>query len=251
MRQFDVSSALGGLPQMPRVPAAVAPSWGATGGYTPLGNDVAREVRRFIAEGAPASTDTLSPEAHWRALQAARQAGAVGDTALPAAEPAVAEPQALRPEQQAFLARITPWAQQAADRLGVSVRSVLAHAALESGWGQKPLRSADGSDSLNLFGIKATGAGSGASVQALTTEFEDGVAQLQTQAFRRYASLQESFDDYARLLSGSARYRGALGTGGDVQAFASALAAGGYATDPQYAHKLVRVSRAIAAQPGS
>lgn len=260
MRHFDVPAWPAALaPAMPQAPAAVAPAVGAGAapGYTALGSDVAREVQRFITQGGVIAATTLGPQAQWVALQAARQmqqaqnAAPVQPAAAAAAktQSTTAAGKRLKPTQQAFIERIKPWAQQAARTLGVSVRSVLAHAALESGWGQKSVRGADGSDSLNLFGIKATGAWAGASVQAMTTEFIDGVAQSQAQAFRQYARLEDTFSDYVGLLAGNARYRGALQTGDDVQAFASALAAGGYATDPAYADKLVRVSRSIPAAP--
>jgi flagellar protein FlgJ len=48
--------------------------------------------------------------------------------------------------------------------------------------------------------------------------------------------------DYVRLIRDNPRYADALNTGGDVQAFANALQRGGYATDPDYARKLVSVA---------
>lgn len=216
--------------------------------YSALGQDVARDVGQFIAQGGTPLASAASPQAHWLALQAARQVQS--DKQKDAVERSPAAATALKPEQQAFLQRIAPWAQQAAERLGVSARSVMAHAALESGWGQRPLRDAQGGDALNLFGIKAMGAWQGASVQALTTEVqEDGAAVKQTQAFRQYADLDSTFADYVQLLGRSPRYRAALQTGDDVHAFGTALAQGGYATDPQYADKLLQVSRAIPARP--
>jgi flagellar protein FlgJ len=117
---------------------------------------------------------------------------------------------------------------------------VAAHAALESGWG----RHAPGN---NLFGIKAGGNWQGA-VQALATmEVEDGVAQSRNERFRGYGDMAGSFDDYAGLLLDNPRYRRALHTGADAQAFAQALQAGGYATDPAYADKLGRVAAGIRA----
>ncbi len=51
--------------------------------------------------------------------------------------------------------------------------------------------------------------------------------------------------DYAGLLAANPRYAGALNTGADVHAFATALQRGGYATDPEYAHKLVATAAAV------
>lgn len=235
---------------------AVAPgAWSQAGAaYTPLGHEVTRDVQQFIAQGGSASAAALqSPQAQWLAMQAIKQRETADKNSEAKAESGVAESgavsggtSALPAQQQAFLARIAPWAQQAARRLGVSVRSVMAHAALESGWGQRPVRDAEGADSLNLFGIKAHAGWSGPRTQALTTEFENGQPVQQSQDFRQYTGLDETFADYVRLLESSPRYRAALHTGNDVQAFAQALADGGYATDPQYAQKLLRVSRSIA-----
>lgn len=228
--------------------ASVQAPMGEATGYTPLGQDVAREVQQFIAQGSGAAA-MPSPQASWLALQAARQAARHEKNKEPAAAvqgAAAADGKTpLQPAQQAFLDRIAPWAQQAAQRLGVSPRAVMAHAALESGWGQRPVRDAQGQDSFNLFGIKAMGSWQGDRVEAMTAEYEDGQAVRQSQPFRQYAGLDDTFADYVRLLGHSPRYQGALRTGNDVQAFATALAAGGYATDPDYAQKLVRISRQI------
>lgn len=222
--------------------------------YSPLGQEVARDVQQFIAQGGTSAAALSSPQAHWLAMQAVKQLDRAekSKTAESIGEAPVrtdGKGSALQPQQQAFLSRIAPWAQQAAQRLGVSVRSVMAHAALESGWGQRPVRSADGTDSLNLFGIKASGSWSGARTTAWTTEFEEGQPVQQSQDFRQYTGLDETFGDYVRLLEHSPRYRAALHTGDDVQAFAQALADGGYATDPLYAQKLLRVSQSIASAP--
>ncbi len=48
--------------------------------------------------------------------------------------------------------------------------------------------------------------------------------------------------DYVRVLRDNPRYAAALNTGTDVRAFATALQKGGYATDPEYANKLVSVA---------
>jgi peptidoglycan hydrolase FlgJ len=235
-----------------------AGGWPANGAaYTPLAHEVARDVQQFIAQGGGTPVASMqSAQAQWLAMQVLKQResadkNSAAKTAvdIPAAAAANSASTALAPTQQAFLARIAPWAQQAAQRLGVSVRSVMAHAALESGWGQRPVRSSDGSDSLNLFGIKAHAGWEGARATAWTTEFEDGQPVAQSQDFRQYTGLDETFADYVRLLERSPRYRAALHTGDDVQAFAQALADGGYATDPQYAQKLLRVSRSIAPAP--
>jgi flagellar protein FlgJ len=147
--------------------------------------------------------------------------------------------------QQAFLDSIAPWAREAADKLGVAPELVSAHAALESGWGQHPLRTADGSSSHNLFGVKAGAAWHGGVAESATTEYVRGAAIKTSARFRAYPDHASAFRDYAQMLSDNPRFRGALGTGNDAHAFAAGLAKGGYATDPAYAAKLARLANKL------
>src|SRR3546814_9822169 len=106
---------------------------------------------------------------------------------------------------------MAPHAKAAAAALGVSLRTVLAHAALETGWGSHVPATADGQPSFNLFGIKAGASWSGARVVKPTLEFEHGVAVRRAEAFRAYDNPADGFADYARLLAGNPRYAAALG----------------------------------------
>lgn len=144
-----------------------------------------------------------------------------------------------------FVRELWPHAQQAADELGVAPSTLIAHAALETGWGRSMPCNADGSPSFNLFGIKATSNWNGASTESHTLEFENGAAVGRVERFKSYASPAECFDDYAALLGGTARYAGARGSGDDVQRFAQGLKQGGYATDPDYANKLSGVADSL------
>lgn len=143
--------------------------------------------------------------------------------------------------QKQFLASIKPWAEETGNKLGVSPEVVAAHAALESGWGQQPLRKG-GADTNNLFGIKAGGNWQGAVAAATTTEYEQGAMLKKTERFRSYPDAASAFRDYADLLSSNPRYQAALNTGSDARAFATGLARGGYATDPTYADKLSKLA---------
>ena len=100
---------------------------------------------------------------------------------------------------------------------------------------------ADGSNSFNLFGIKAGSGWKGATTQVMTTEYVDGRPQKTVQSFRAYSSYEESFADYARLMKTSPRYREVVATADNAQSFAQGLQRAGYATDPAYADKLGRV----------
>jgi flagellar protein FlgJ len=144
-----------------------------------------------------------------------------------------------------FVRTYLPHAEQAARELGVDARALLAQAALETGWGQSVPCNADGECSYNFFGIKATGRWSGASVSVPTLEFEDGLPVRKAERFRAYSSPADSFRDYAALIRNNPRYGDALGAGDDVAGFATALQRGGYATDPNYARKIVAVAREV------
>jgi flagellar protein FlgJ len=140
-----------------------------------------------------------------------------------------------------FVDAMWPHAVEAGKELGVAPQLLLAHAALESGWGRRQILGADGKSSYNLFGIKASAKWDGDVVNAATTEYSNGVPQNKREPFRAYASYAESFRDYAALLQGN-RYREVLGQNNDAAGFARALQQAGYATDPMYASKIARVA---------
>jgi flagellar protein FlgJ len=177
-------------------------------------------------------------------VQQLARSGLTGATAPAKAAPAA--PAVPVREQTAFVQQIAPYAERAAQRLGVAPDALIAHAALETGWGRHVPAGETGS-SFNLFGIKATGRWSGASVTTPTVEYAAGVPSTVKQPFRSYASLEQGIDDYVNLLATSPRFRSALGTGHDVQAFAGGLARGGYATDPAYAPKLTATAEQVRA----
>ena len=145
------------------------------------------------------------------------------------------------PTPAEFVSQVLPSIQRAATELGVDARGLLAQAALETGWGQRMPRTADGSPSLNMFGIKAGDEWAGARATADTVEFANGVATPRRTAFRAYGSIEESVSDFANLLKNSPRYRHVIAAGGDTQAYVDSIGKSGYATDPQYADKLNRI----------
>jgi flagellar protein FlgJ len=140
-----------------------------------------------------------------------------------------------------FVSRMRNHAEEAARSLGVPAHFIVGQAALETGWGKHEIKGADGSNSRNLFGIKAGGNWTGKTVDVLTTEYFNGVPRKIVDKFRAYDSYAESFRDYASLIGRNARYAGAAQAGADAGQFARGLARGGYATDPRYAEKLTQV----------
>ena len=143
--------------------------------------------------------------------------------------------------QQNFISRMLPHATQASQASGVPPQLMLGQAALESGWGKREINMADGSNSYNLFGIKANANWNGKVAEGLTTEYKNGVAYKQVERFRAYSSYAEAFQDYAGMIGNNPRYSEVLQQGGDITGMAQAMQKAGYATDPKYAEKLVRV----------
>lgn len=145
------------------------------------------------------------------------------------------------PGQTQFVNQVLPTIRRAAAALGVNPLGLLAQAALETGWGQRMPRTADGAPSLNMFGIKAGDEWTGARATADTVEFNNGVATQRRTAFRAYGSIDESVSDFANLLKSSPRYREAIAAGGNTQAYVESIGKSGYASDPEYANKLNQI----------
>jgi peptidoglycan hydrolase FlgJ len=143
--------------------------------------------------------------------------------------------------QEDFVNRMLPPLRRVASALNLNPQALLAQAALETGWGQRMPRNADGSSSNNMFGIKAGDEWSGARAAADTVEVSDGVASTRRTAFRAYGSIEESVNDFAKLLASSPRYQEALRSGADAKAYVASIGKSGYATDPEYAIKLNQV----------
>lgn len=143
----------------------------------------------------------------------------------------------LGPVQAAFVQRMWPHAKAAEKSTGLPAAWVVGQAALESGWGQRDIRDAQGLPSHNLFGVKAGRGWKGRTVAAVTTEYVNGVARKSVEMFRRYDSYAEAFADWASLMAANPRYR-AVVEARSAREFAEGLEKGGYATDPAYGQKL-------------
>jgi len=140
-----------------------------------------------------------------------------------------------------FVDAVWPHAQAASQATGIPAHFMVAQAALETGWGAKQVKNADGSPSYNLFNIKAGRGWDGATTADRTVaEYGSAGWQRQKAAFRSYDSYAEAFEDYANLLKSNSRYAGVLGAD-DAASFAQGLQKAGYATDPMYANKLMRI----------
>lgn len=167
------------------------------------------------------------------------------------ANPIIANPlavankvEAIKPVESsiaAFQAKMAPHALEASRSAGIPANLMLGQAALESGWGKREIKSTDGINSHNLFGIKATGNWDGKVVETMTTEYINGIKQKRIEKFRAYDSYADSFKDFAQLMQNNPRYENVMSNLHSTQAYAKAMQQSGYATDPHYATKLANV----------
>jgi flagellar protein FlgJ len=195
-----------------------------------IGAILKRQLSGKTALSAPKQNSAGISDAAWAAPASAGAAAAMEQT----------------PAQ--FINHVMPSIRRAAAALGVNPQGLLAQAALETGWGRRMPRNADGSSSLNLFGIKAGDEWTGARATADTVEFNDGVATPRRGVFRSYGSIEESVSDFANLLKNSPRYRQAIAGGADPQHYIDGIGKAGYATDPDYANKLSQILNSGALQ---
>lgn len=202
----------------------------------------AEKPARFISSARPnisaksATTQTMAPEAE----------------SQPKVSPTVeASSIPVGPFESArdFVNAILPHAKAAAQALGVNPLLLTAQAALETGWGKFVIRDGSGASTHNLFNIKADSRWSGDRAQVNTLEYQDGVAVKERAQFRSYESFAESFLDYVEFLKNNPRYQGPLAVAGVDEEFATGLQRAGYATDPQYAQKILAIAQQLRADP--
>lgn len=196
-------------------------------------------MARQLTRGA-ASPDAVSASA---ATSQATESTKVEDPAPPSAP-------ARNARARRFIDRMWPHAVEASRTTGIPPHFILGQAALESGWGAREIRGADGQPTFNLFGIKAGRSWKGETSTTNTTEFVHGQQRRMADKFRSYGSYAEAFRDYANLLKNNPRFAQAIEAGNDPAAFAQGMQKAGYATDPAYASKLTRVITSSAMRQG-
>ncbi|MDO4719615.1 MAG: glucosaminidase domain-containing protein [Peptostreptococcaceae bacterium] len=135
-------------------------------------------------------------------------------------------------KQRQFIEKILGGAQEGYRRHGILPSLTLAQAILESGWGEHSIEN-------NVFGIKAGNLWGGKTKKALTKEVIDG-KEIQVEAvFRAYDSIEESVCDHTKLLT-LPRYD-PVRKAKDYKEACRAVFLAGYATDPKYPEKLIRI----------
>ncbi|MEC1744094.1 glucosaminidase domain-containing protein [Schinkia azotoformans] len=138
----------------------------------------------------------------------------------------------------AFIDEIAPHAQRIAKKFNILASLIIAQAIHESNWGKSGLAE----KGKNLFGIK--GNYKGQSITMLTLEVYNGKSLKVNAAFRKYPSWYESLYDLANLyINGVSwdrnKYKKIIGET-DYKRACTAVQAAGYATDPNYATKLIK-----------
>lgn len=116
------------------------------------------------------------------------------------------------------------------EQYGVPASIILAQGLLESGSGNSTLAV----KANNHFGIKCHNSWTGARI------YHDDDAK--GECFRKYKSVEKSYQDHSEFLRGARRYAFLFDLKPtDYKGWANGLKKAGYATDPQYPQKLIRI----------
>lgn len=142
----------------------------------------------------------------------------------------------MRPQD--FIDAVAPAAKQSALTTKIPTSFTVAESALESAWGASMLAQ----QAKNLFGVKSTPDWKGATWTMQTREFLRGQWVMVPAAWRKYPDWLGSIQDHAAFLLDNPRYKPCFECA-DGEGFARAAQTCGYATDPQYADKIIALIR--------
>ena len=138
-----------------------------------------------------------------------------------------------------FVGLASGLARSSYEKTGMSAALQVAQSILETGWGQSvPVDKYTGLLSNNLFGIK--GKGPAGSVTSNTWEVYNGITYRVDADFRAYNTVNQSWADHKEFLNRD-RYTDFRAVMYDFTQGAWALKRAGYATDPQYPIKLMKL----------
>lgn len=145
-------------------------------------------------------------------------------------------------KQKAFAKKILDEAYKAKAITGLPASILASQCILETGWGKHiPVCRKTKKYSYNLFGIK--GKGTNGSVEIWTHEYINGEKVKVIGGFRAYNNYSESFIDYGNLILGKKRYKDAVINKNDPEKYIYEIWKAGYATDPKYPEKVLRIAR--------
>lgn len=133
--------------------------------------------------------------------------------------------------KQDFIDTMLPYAQAAAERLGIDPYIIISQAALETGWGKH-------APNNNYFGIKGKGG------TFKTTEYVGGKPVTINDSFKGYRTMEDSVNGYADFILNNKRYADAIGLT-DARKYINTIAGAGYATDPEYANRVYAIYSGI------
>lgn len=146
----------------------------------------------------------------------------------------------LSKEQQQFIQSLYPLAKKAGDKLGLDPKILLAQVALETGWGKHILGDDESKQSShNLFNIKSINPQDGLLKNAL--EYTKGEIKSIASRFKTYDNYEQSFNDYVNFIQSNPRYKNAINATNDARNYIKEIQQAGYATDPEYATKVIKI----------
>jgi flagellum-specific peptidoglycan hydrolase FlgJ len=198
-----------------------------------------KESKRLSAEIVSAKHEIKDIEAKYNVLKVqlkdAQQKELSKKYSATLAEAALAEYKGGKLTPAEFARLFGPIARENMKKTGVPASVTMAQAALETGWGSSSI-----SDAKNLFGIK--GNGPAGTVKVPTKEFLNGRMVTIKDYFRKYNTWQESIEDHGKFLQ-MKRYKPALKYANNPDRYAQEIHKAGYATDPNYADKLIKIMK--------
>ena len=141
-----------------------------------------------------------------------------------------------------FVKKLYPDALKASKATGFPVDFIIAQAGLETGWGRSVLKGTN-----NLFNIKAGRGWKGPTYSINALEYKNGIAYNEPSAFRVYGSYSDSIQDWVNFLRSNKRYSNLFSPNieHNTKALAYYIAKDGYATDPNYANKIINTASVV------
>lgn len=135
-----------------------------------------------------------------------------------------------RNSRQEYIDMFAQLAIQEMNEYHIPASITMAQACLESGDGNSPLAQ----EANNHFGIKCNSSWSGPKIK------QDD--ETRNECFRKYGNALESFRDHSKFLTGGMRYQFLFDYNiKDYKKWAYGLKKAGYATDPQYPERLLKI----------
>ena len=204
-----------------------------------IGSMTKGAIRAFQRMSGLEVTGELNEETLFALNQAATSGKTIRDLAMSAHERGVEFEISKNSSRADFVNAVYYYAILDEEKTGVPAAITTAQAILESYYGRSvPTDINTKKYSYNLFGVK--GKGIAGSVQVWTKEEINGEMVKVKDYFRAYNNFGESIMDHSAFLMKYPRYKSLFETRDPIQ-WARGLQKAGYATDSQYANKLINI----------